>query len=182
MAVVSHGIREYWATIGDAGYAVRIVPEGKGVRVTVDGVDHWVSSYEREGRSAFLLLDSSPQLVELRHEGEERYRVHSDAGDLVVAVRNPLAARLKRSAEDPNRKRMIELRAPMPGLVVSVAAQVGAHVGPETALVVLEAMKMQNALTSPAAGIVREVRVAQGQTVEGETLLVVLERAESPAS
>jgi len=50
-----------------------------------------------------------------------------------------------------------------------------------TPLIVLEAMKMQNALSSPAAGIVRSVRVTPGQTVDGEALLVVIERLDVPA-
>jgi biotin carboxyl carrier protein len=179
--MTSHGVREYWATLGDAGYAVRIVPEGDGLKVVVNDVEHWVSAYQRDGRSLFVLLDSAPHSLELRMEGDERYRVHGDAGDLVVSVRNPLASRLHKSEDGSGKKRTIELRAPMPGLVISVSAQVGSHVEPDAPLVVLEAMKMQNALTSPARAVVREVKVSQGQSVEGEALLVILEREEASA-
>ena len=55
----------------------------------------------------------------------------------------------------------------MHGLVVAVQVKEGDEVEEETPLVVLEAMKMQNALTSPAAGTVREVRARTGETVEG---------------
>lgn len=178
---MNHGVREYWAMLGDAGYAVRIVPEGDGARVVVNDVEHWVAAYQRDGRSVFLLLDAAPHSLELRKVGDEDYRVHGATGDLVVSVRNPLAERLRRSADTHGKTRTIEVRAPMPGLVISVAAQAGSRVEPESPLVVLEAMKMQNALTSPARAVVREVRVRQGQSVEGDAVLVVLEREEASA-
>jgi pyruvate/2-oxoglutarate dehydrogenase complex dihydrolipoamide acyltransferase (E2) component len=64
----------------------------------------------------------------------------------------------------------------MPGVVVAVQAREGEAVAREAPLVVLEAMKMQNALTSPIDGIVRRVHVKPGQTVDGEAILVILER------
>jgi len=70
----------------------------------------------------------------------------------------------------------------MPGVVVAVQAKEGDEVAPEAPLVVLEAMKMQNALTSPIQGIVRSVHVQPGQTVEGDAILVVLRRPEFPGT
>lgn len=66
------------------------------------------------------------------------------------------------------------IRAPMPGLVVNVLAAVGSAVERGQTVVVLEAMKMENDLTSPRAGIVKAVRVERGQTVnQGDVLAVV---------
>jgi biotin carboxyl carrier protein len=66
------------------------------------------------------------------------------------------------------------IRAPMPGLVSNVMAEEGVHVDRGQAIVMLEAMKMENDLTTPRAGIVKHLRVARGQTVnQGEVLAVV---------
>ncbi|MBQ3635205.1 MAG: biotin/lipoyl-binding protein [Bacteroidales bacterium] len=65
-----------------------------------------------------------------------------------------------------------ELRAPMPGKIVSVLVKPGQEVQPGTALVVLEAMKMQNTLSATEAGIVGTVAVKEGQTVSKDDLLV----------
>ena len=67
-----------------------------------------------------------------------------------------------------------ELRAPMPGLIVEVAAQPGESVEQGQTLVILESMKMQNELKSPIAGVVRSVQVAAGEAVEKNALLVEL--------
>ena len=66
------------------------------------------------------------------------------------------------------------VRAPMPGLVLAIPVEVGASVTHGQTVVVLEAMKMENDLSSPRTGIIKEVRVNKGQTVnQGDVLVVV---------
>jgi len=68
-----------------------------------------------------------------------------------------------------------QVLAPMPGKVVRVMVAPGDSVEPRQGLVVIEAMKMENELTSPRAGRVREVAVAEGASVEAGRLLVIVE-------
>jgi acetyl/propionyl-CoA carboxylase alpha subunit len=68
-----------------------------------------------------------------------------------------------------------ELRAPMTGRVVQVAAVPGATVGEGDLLVTIEAMKMEFKLVAPEAGVVAEVRCEAGARVELGDLLVMLE-------
>lgn len=72
-----------------------------------------------------------------------------------------------------------ELRAEMPGMVVEVKCKVGDRLTKGQAVVVLEAMKMQNELIAPDDGVVEEVMVQAGQSVESGALLL---RLEEPAS
>jgi 3-methylcrotonyl-CoA carboxylase alpha subunit len=68
-----------------------------------------------------------------------------------------------------------EIRAPMPGLVKHLAAVPGAAVERGAVLVVLEAMKMEHALTAPRDGVVAEVLVSAGAQVADGALLLALE-------
>lgn len=66
------------------------------------------------------------------------------------------------------------VQAPMPGLVISVPLAEGATVTQGQTVAVLEAMKMENDLSSPISGVIKEVRVNKGQTVDqGEVLVVI---------
>ena len=65
--------------------------------------------------------------------------------------------------------------APMPGTVIRIEVEPGDEVQPRTALVVLEAMKMEIPVSSPFGGTVTAVHVAAGDRVAGGTLLVELE-------
>jgi glutaconyl-CoA decarboxylase len=57
---------------------------------------------------------------------------------------------------------------------VAVSVVPGDEVTPGQALLVVEAMKMQNELTAPRAGTVRRVAVGAGSTVDLGDVLVVL--------
>ena len=67
------------------------------------------------------------------------------------------------------------LLAPMPGLIVDIKVQTGDHVEVGTPLIVMEAMKMQNELTSETAGIVQEIHASKQDAVEsGAKLLEIV--------
>ena len=67
------------------------------------------------------------------------------------------------------------LLAPMPGMIVRVAVQVGDTVEPGQSLVVMEAMKMENELRATSAGTVKAVLAQPGTAVEKGAVLLELE-------
>ncbi len=68
----------------------------------------------------------------------------------------------------------IAVTAPFAGVVVSLAYQPEQPVGAGTALLVLEAMKMEHEVLAETGGVVRRIEVAVGEAVEeGQTLLVM---------
>ena len=69
--------------------------------------------------------------------------------------------------------------APMPGKVIAVDVAAGEAVTKGQRLLVLEAMKMEHALTAPFDGTVAELAVSEGQQVQVETLLAKVEKGES---
>ena len=64
--------------------------------------------------------------------------------------------------------------APMPGMVVGFEVKEGDEVGEGDVLVILEAMKMQNSLTSSVAGTIRSLKVAPGASVEKNQVLLTI--------
>ncbi|MBV8306630.1 MAG: biotin/lipoyl-binding protein [Gammaproteobacteria bacterium] len=64
------------------------------------------------------------------------------------------------------------LTTPLPGVVVAVPVAVGARVSAGDVLMVIEAMKMEHAITAPHAGTVKTLHFARGDRVpEGSELL-----------
>jgi 3-methylcrotonyl-CoA carboxylase alpha subunit len=68
--------------------------------------------------------------------------------------------------------------APMPGKVIAVEIAAGDTVTKGQKLLVLEAMKMEHALTAPFDATVAELTVMMGAQVRVEALLVRVEKAE----
>ena len=68
-----------------------------------------------------------------------------------------------------------EVRAPLGGNVWAVLVEPGAKVEEDDELIVIEALKMENAVFSPCAGTVKEVKVKKGDKVEDGDILMVIE-------
>jgi biotin carboxyl carrier protein len=68
-----------------------------------------------------------------------------------------------------------DIKAPMPGMVLNVMVANGQSIKKGDAIVVLEAMKMENILKSPADGIVKKILVVKGDKVEKNQIMVNLD-------
>ena len=64
--------------------------------------------------------------------------------------------------------------APMPGLISRYAVTVGQHVDAGDTVVILEAMKMENALPSPASGSIKALPFVPGATVAKGDILAII--------
>ena len=66
------------------------------------------------------------------------------------------------------------VKAPLPGTIVEIKVAVGATVKRGDTVVILEAMKMENNITSDRAGKIAEICVAPGESVmEGKDLVIL---------
>ncbi len=65
-----------------------------------------------------------------------------------------------------------EVKAPMPGLIQSVTVQVGDTVQKGDTLLVLVAMKMENAIKAPGEGTVKAIKAESGSSVEKNQVLI----------
>ncbi len=75
-------------------------------------------------------------------------------------------------AEDGNR---LHVPAPMPGMIVTVAAKVGQKVSAGGPLVSIEAMKMESQIRADRDGVIRAVHVRPGDVVAARDLLIEFE-------
>jgi geranyl-CoA carboxylase alpha subunit len=126
-------------------------------------------------------MDGGRARIEIRGEMGESiaYRVQAHAmhlarGGRSLVLENVLHAPAARQAAGAADGRLV---SPMNGRVAAVHARAGDTVEAGAPLVVLEAMKMEHAISSPAAAKVRAVHVAAGAQVKPGELLVELEGA-----
>jgi biotin carboxyl carrier protein len=68
-----------------------------------------------------------------------------------------------------------EILAPMPGTIINILVNVGDEVLEYQEVVILEAMKMENAIPSPEGGVVKEIKVQVDDKVSTNQVLMVLE-------
>lgn len=111
---------------------------------------------------------------EVKPTGNETFQIFIDGYSFETEVLDQTILMLRSFAKsrDEGVSGQFKLRAPMPGLVVKVLTSEGENVNKGDKLVIIEAMKMENALSTPISGIVQKVFVQEGQTVEKDAILV----------
>jgi biotin carboxyl carrier protein len=163
----------YEVTIEGKTRRVELLRAGAGWRCKLDGQDFPADViFPQPGLLSILVDGKSYEVKQETAAGEtsivighQRFR---------AAVRDPrsLAARRK-TGDDGHGVRKIT--APMPGKVVRILATVGTAVEAGQAVLVIEAMKMQNELKSPKKGTVKKLNVGEGAAVEAGQALAEVE-------
>ena len=76
------------------------------------------------------------------------------------------------SAESDPQPKVNNVRAPMPGLIIDLKVRNGDTVKAGDALLILEAMKMENIIKAPGDATVKSVKVSKGDGVEKNQVLI----------
>ena len=86
----------------------------------------------------------------------------------------PVSAQPAPTAPAPEAAEGTAIRAPMPGILLRYAVEVGQEVKEGETVLFLEAMKMENAIPSPVSGTVKDLRSQPGARVVKNDILAVI--------
>lgn len=104
------------------------------------------------------------------------YKVTVNNNNYNVNLFNKLDVHIKNMGfEVGSSKKVNNIKAPMPGLILEINTEVGQDVNEDDTLLILEAMKMENIITSPRAGKIKSISVKKGNTVDKNDLLIEFE-------
>lgn len=168
--------RRYVVSLGARSIEVEIRREGDRMNVLVEGesIEAQLSLPDAAGLRRLRLDGRAHELLFTSGDGHCRFAIEGVSFD--VAVQDELAVRLASLGGGRSRQAGgAVVSAPMPGLVVRVAVEIGQRVEAGEVCVVLQAMKMENELGAPAAGVVKRIAVQAGQAVEQGQALVEVE-------
>jgi biotin carboxyl carrier protein len=101
------------------------------------------------------------------------YKVSVNGKPYDVAISDPLDQLIATMGfEIGASKNVSHIQAPMPGLILDIQVSEGDEVKEGDALLVLEAMKMENVILSPRAGTIAKIAVKKGAAVDKKNLLI----------
>lgn len=101
------------------------------------------------------------------------YTISIDGSEHQTSIQTPLDELIEKMGFATNGSKNIDsIAAPMPGLILDILVEEGQEVNEEDQLVILEAMKMENIITSPRNGVIKKIGVSQGDAVDKKQLLI----------
>jgi biotin carboxyl carrier protein len=163
---------KYISTVNDVEYLIEIIDER---HISVNGRMLTVDFNSVSGQPVYSLLVDGASFEAFVYPGEEKLEVLLMGRQFPVMVEDERDRRLRAAAGGSvSEAGEYHLKAPMPGLVVSILVKEGQAIEKGQVVLILESMKMQNELKSPRAGTVGRLRVIAGESVEQrQTLLSV---------
>ena len=138
----------------------------------------WAVEHEGLTREVDVARSADGVYHVLLEGGSYEVRASGDVFDVagqsvIVEVVDPRDASSAAASHDAEGQQTV--RAPMPGKVVRVLVTEGDTVERDQGVVVIEAMKMQNAMKAPKAGRVVSVAAREGTIVAAGDVLAVVE-------
>jgi len=107
---------------------------------------------------------------------KKEYTVNVNSNNYTVKISNHLDSLIKEMGFSVgSTKKSKDIKAPMPGLILSINVKEKQEVKEGETLLILEAMKMENAIGSPKDGVIKTIFVKSGKTVEKGTLMIEFE-------
>ncbi|HVB99508.1 MAG TPA: biotin/lipoyl-containing protein [Candidatus Dormibacteraeota bacterium] len=159
--------------------------------VRIEGKNHSVEAERRAGGWDFRIdgkpidadaAEISPGLFSILLEGKSflarvvsggaRLEIEVGSRRMIAEVSDP--RRSRRSRGELEREGHQRILAPMPGKILRVLVGKGSPVEAGQAILVIEAMKMQNEVRSPKAGTLERLLVSEAQAVGAGELLAVV--------
>lgn len=144
----------------------------------IDGKELQIDKLDLDSNSIHVLLDRKSFRVQLLSADKKTktYSFKINNQTYNVNLKDKYDDLLQKLGMDASAsKKVNELKAPMPGLVVDIFVNNGQEIKKGDALLVLEAMKMENILKSNADGTIKKVEVKKGSTVEKNEVLIHFE-------
>ncbi len=133
----------------------------------------------KDSHSEFHVLQDNKsykcQIIESNFNSKS-YKVKVNNSTYNINIFNELDSLIKEMGfEIGASKKVNDIKAPMPGLILDINVVIGQEVKEDDALLILEAMKMENVIISPRNGIIKSISVNKGAAVDKNQLLIEFE-------
>ena len=163
----------YHTSINETKYAVELGEQASvnGNIINVDFSKIQKGSYQfnyngKKINTDIVKIDYESKQVVLRIEGKK----------YTINIKEPVDIHLEKLGINTlQAKKVNNLKAPMPGLVIKTLVNEGDHVKAGEPLLILEAMKMENIFKAVADATIKSIKVTEKQAVEKGQELITFE-------
>ena len=152
-----------------------INPFSENIKINSKKVD--IKIFDDENGFTYLLYKRKKYLVDIVEKTQNKYTVLINGVSYNFSIETPISYKRKKYLDKNKSKTKVELvGAPMPGKIVDILVDSGKKVKEGEAILILEAMKMQNEIIAPVSGVVKKIFVRQEDVVNKEDVLVEIEK------
>ncbi|MCH7472454.1 hypothetical protein IIA79_05825 [bacterium] len=172
-------------TINEETFEVdlRVDPAHEGGFIAkLDGREMQLELTERKHGSLTLAIDGQVGFYEFRKEKGRIVEVVHNSRGYRASLKNPQQDKLEKLLEEfgaslTSSTNETFIKAPMPGKILGISVNLGDKIELGQVVAVLEAMKMENEITSNVEGTVRKISAKVGDSVSADDTLIEVDPA-----
>lgn len=140
----------------------------KNYKFKIHGNMYEVEVLDIEGNMARIEVNGTLYEVEMQKELPKSKAVPAAPRPRVAQLKEPVSPATTGSGKS------IDVKAPLPGVIIQVLSKPGDDVTKGQTLCTLETMKMENAIKADKAGRITAVKINPGQSVLQDEVLIVM--------
>ncbi len=126
---------------------------------------------------SFIVWKNRKYLLEIVEKNQNKYTVMINGVWYTFTVETPFSLKRKKFLESQEGTSTSELiTAPMPGKIIDILVEEGAEINSGDALLILEAMKMQNEINCHIDGVIKKISVKKNDSVMKDDLMIEIEK------
>ena len=127
---------------------------------------------------SYIVWKNKKYMLDVIEKNQNRYTIMVNGVWHSFTVETPISLKRKRYLEEQgNSSSSVVIEAPMPGKIIDILVEEGSEIKEGEPIIILEAMKMQNEITSHVTGVVKAVEVKKNDSVMKDDVLIEIQRA-----
>lgn len=136
-----------------------------------------VKIFEEPDGFSYIVWKNKKYLLDVIEKNQNRYTVMINGVWYSFSVETPISFKRKKYLEKHGEgSKKAVLYAPMPGKIIDVLVEEGQEIKEGEPVIILEAMKMQNEITSSVSGTVKSIPVKKEDSVMKDDILLEIAR------
>jgi biotin carboxyl carrier protein len=165
----------YYARLRDGERRVEIRKEGSTYFCDIDGQEFVADARLIDGPNVMSLIVDRKCYEAVITTAGSKMTVSTGGEQFEIELADELEHRGVGQAGASADLGIEEVKAPMPGVVVALEVETGQRIVPGSPVVIVEAMKMQNEISTLGGGMVKKILVKAGDVVESQQTLVIVD-------
>ena len=147
-------------------------------KIKYQGEEVEIKLHEDSKGFSYIVWKNKKYLLDVIEKKQNRYTIMINGVWHSFTVETPISLKRKRYLEQQgDSSSSVSIEAPMPGKIVDILVEEGGEVKEGEPIIILEAMKMQNEITSHVTDIIQAISVKKNDSVMKDDVLIEIKRA-----
>ena len=126
---------------------------------------------------SYIVWKNKKYMLDIIEKNQNRYTVMINGVWHSFTVETPISLKRRKFLEQHgDASSSVSIEAPMPGKIIDIMVEEGSEVKEGEPILILEAMKMQNEISSHMSGIVKSVAVKKNDSVMKDDILIDIQK------